>query len=69
MGFNKKYLPTKKELITILLENGSDDFYRGYVKTVDAYIGSEESMEFMSHADPIVAASHNVTTRMSATTI
>jgi hypothetical protein len=47
MSFNKKYLPTKEELITILLECGSDDFYRGYVKTVDAYIGSVESMEFM----------------------
>jgi predicted neutral ceramidase superfamily lipid hydrolase len=47
MSFNKKYLPTKEELITILLERGSDDFYRGYVKTVDAYIGSVESMEFM----------------------
>jgi len=47
MSFNKKYLPTEKELITILLERGSNDFYRGYVKTVDAYIGSEESMEFI----------------------
>ena len=47
MSFNKKYLPTEKELVTILSENGSDSFYRGYVKTVNAYIGSPESMDFI----------------------
>ena len=40
-----------------------------YSVTLNADGITEESMEFMSHADPIVAASHNVTTRMSATTI
>lgn len=47
MSFNKKYLPKEKELIRFLLENGSDSFWRGYVKTVDAYIGSSESMDFI----------------------
>jgi predicted neutral ceramidase superfamily lipid hydrolase len=47
MSFNKKYLPTKKELINILSKNGSNNFYIGYVKTVDAYIGSSESMDFI----------------------
>jgi hypothetical protein len=47
MSFNKKYLPIKEDLITILLENGSNRFYIWYVKTVDAYIGSTESIEFI----------------------
>jgi len=47
MSFNKKYLPNKEELITILLENGSDMFYIGYVKTADVYIGSDEAIEFI----------------------
>jgi hypothetical protein len=48
MSFNKKYIPTKRELITILSENGSSNFYNGYVKKVDAYIGSPESMDFIN---------------------
>ena len=31
----------------MLLENGSDNFYWKYVKSTDAYIGSEESIEFI----------------------
>ena len=47
MSFNKRYLPTEKELIKFLYENGSDMFWRRFIKSTDAFIGSSESIDFV----------------------
>jgi len=47
MGFNKRYVPGVKELKKILLENGSDWFYKIYVTSPDALIGPSGSIKFI----------------------
>ena len=47
MGFNKRFVPELKELSSILFEIGSDSFYRRYVSSPDALVGSSESIDFI----------------------
>jgi hypothetical protein len=47
MGFNKRYVPELKDLVRILFDIGSDAFYKRYVTSPDALIGSSDSLEFI----------------------
>lgn len=47
MGFNKRYLPEIETLKETLDRLGSDLFYKIYIESPDALIGSVDSMEFV----------------------
>lgn len=47
MSFNKKILPRKRVLEEYLKEHGSKSFYWRWIKSVDAFIGSNKSVNFI----------------------
>jgi hypothetical protein len=47
MGFNKRYLPEVEKLQETLDRLGDDLFYKIYVESPDAVIGSTDSFEFV----------------------
>jgi len=52
MGFNKKYLPEIKDLISIREKMNSDvEFLKMYLYSPDAILGSFESMEFLKDVE------------------
>ena len=48
MGFNKRYVPELVELKKILLQKGSNWFYKIYVTSPDALIGPSDSLKFIN---------------------
>lgn len=49
MSFNKKFIPNVDELNNMLETNGSEYFYNAFIKSVDALIGSDESLKFIEN--------------------
>jgi hypothetical protein len=47
MGFNKKIVPNQKVLELYLQQNGSESFYKKYIKGIDAFIGSSKGINFL----------------------
>jgi hypothetical protein len=47
MSINKIFVPEKKVLRQFLEQNGSELFYKRYVKSADALIGSSKSIDYI----------------------
>ena len=47
MSINKVFVPEKKVLKQFLEQNGSELFYKRYVKNADALIGSSKSIDYI----------------------
>ena len=47
MSINKVFVPEIKSLKEFLKQNGSELFYKRYVKNVDALIGSSKSVDYI----------------------
>lgn len=47
MSINKVFVPRKKALKQFLEQNGSELFYKRYVKNTDALIGSSKSIDYI----------------------
>lgn len=47
MSINKVFVPEKKVLKQFLKQNGSELFYKRYVKSTDALIGSSKSIDYI----------------------
>jgi hypothetical protein len=47
MSINKIFVPERKSLKQFLKDNGSELFYKRYVKNVDALIGSSKSVDYI----------------------
>jgi hypothetical protein len=47
MSINKIFVPEKKVLRQFLEQNGSELFYKRYVKGADALIGSSKSIDYI----------------------
>lgn len=47
MSINKIFVPERKSLKQFLKDNGSELFYKRYVKNVDALIGSSKSIDYI----------------------
>lgn len=47
MSINKVFVPEKKVLKQFLEQNGSELFYKRYVKSTDALIGSSKSIDYI----------------------
>lgn len=50
MGFNKCYIPTKKELEDYLAEHGVEKFLSRFAKC-DALIGDSDAIEFLKEVE------------------
>lgn len=49
MSINKIYLPEVEKLKEFLKENGSSKFFMRYIRNRDAFIGSNDSMDFIDN--------------------
>jgi len=47
MSINKVFVPERKALKHFLEQNGSELFYKRYVKNADALIGSSKSIDYI----------------------
>ena len=47
MSINKIFVPERKALKQFLKQNGSELFYKRYVKCADALIGSSKSIDYI----------------------
>jgi len=47
MSINKVFVPERKVLKQFLKQNGSELFYKRYVKNTDALIGSSKSIDYI----------------------